>query len=183
MELLRFATAGSVDDGKSTLIGRLALRLQAGLRGPDGGGRALQPRPRRRVRQPGVAHRRPPCRAGAGHHDRRRIPLLRHSEAQVHHRRHARPHPAHAQHGDGLLDCRSRDPARRRPHRADRADPPPRHGGVSPRDPAPRSLHQQDGPRRLRQEALRGHSTRVRRLRHPPRGSRPHLHPDVGPPG
>ena len=33
-ELVRFATAGSVDDGKSTLIGRLLLRLQVDLRGP-----------------------------------------------------------------------------------------------------------------------------------------------------
>ena len=28
-ELLRLATAGSVDDGKSTLIGRLLLRLRS----------------------------------------------------------------------------------------------------------------------------------------------------------
>ena len=33
-ELLRIATAGSVDDGKSTLIGRLLLRLQGDPRGP-----------------------------------------------------------------------------------------------------------------------------------------------------
>ena len=49
-ELLRFITCGSVDDGKSTLIGRLlyetrqvdpdrpaALRDEADLRRPDGG--------------------------------------------------------------------------------------------------------------------------------------------------
>ena len=36
-QLLRFATAGSVDDGKSTLIGRLLLRLQVDLRGPARG--------------------------------------------------------------------------------------------------------------------------------------------------
>ena len=34
VDLLRFTTAGSVDDGKSTLIGRLLLRLQGRLRGP-----------------------------------------------------------------------------------------------------------------------------------------------------
>ncbi len=33
-ELLRFATAGSVDDGKSTLVGRLLLRHQVGPRRP-----------------------------------------------------------------------------------------------------------------------------------------------------
>ena len=32
-DLLRFITCGSVDDGKSTLIGRLALRSQDALRG------------------------------------------------------------------------------------------------------------------------------------------------------
>ena len=32
--LLRFITCGSVDDGKSTLIGRLLYESQAGVRGP-----------------------------------------------------------------------------------------------------------------------------------------------------
>ena len=41
-------------------------------------------------RQPRAAHRRPAGRARAGHHDRRRLPLLRDAAAQVHHRRHAR---------------------------------------------------------------------------------------------
>ena len=40
MELLRLATAGSVDDGKSTLIGRSAVRQQVDLRGPARSGRA-----------------------------------------------------------------------------------------------------------------------------------------------
>ena len=35
MDILRFATAGSVDDGKSTLIGRLLYDTQDGLRRPD----------------------------------------------------------------------------------------------------------------------------------------------------
>jgi 3'-phosphoadenosine 5'-phosphosulfate sulfotransferase (PAPS reductase)/FAD synthetase len=35
-DLLRFITCGSVDDGKSTLIGRLLLRIQDDLRGPAG---------------------------------------------------------------------------------------------------------------------------------------------------
>ena len=43
MELLRFATAGSVDDGKSTLIGRLLVRLEGDLRGPARSRRARQP--------------------------------------------------------------------------------------------------------------------------------------------
>ena len=46
--------------------------------------------PRRRLREPRAADRRPARRARAGHHDRRRLPLLRDAAAQVHHRRHAR---------------------------------------------------------------------------------------------
>ena len=76
-ELLRLVTAGSVDDGKSTLIGRLLYDTkqiladqlehieETSLRRGDG------------VRQPRAAHRRPPRRARAGDHDRRRLPLVR----------------------------------------------------------------------------------------------------------
>ena len=67
-----------------------ALRLEGDLRGPARGGRAHVARAGRRVHQPRAAHRRPAGRARAGHHHRRRLPLLRHAEAQVHHRRHAR---------------------------------------------------------------------------------------------
>ncbi len=126
MELLRFATAGSVDDGKSTLIGRLLYDSKSDLRGPARGGRAHEPRPRRRVRRPRAAHRRAARRARAGDHDRRRLPLLRDTPAQVHHRRHAGAHPAHAQHGDGLLHGRPRRRARRRAQRDHRADAAPR---------------------------------------------------------
>ena len=55
-----------------------AVRHQVGLRGPDRGRRARQPRPRRRLRRPGAADRRPARRARAGHHHRRRLPVLRH---------------------------------------------------------------------------------------------------------
>ena len=81
MELLRFATAGSVDDGKSTLIGRLlydskqifedtleALEHSSRLRGEEGMNLALL--------TDGLARR-----ARAGHHDRRRLPLLRDADA------------------------------------------------------------------------------------------------------
>ena len=64
--------------------------------------------------EPGAAHRRPARRAGAGHHDRRRLPLLRHAQAEVHHRRHPRAHPVHAQHGHRRVHRRPRpDPGRR----------------------------------------------------------------------
>ena len=70
MDLLRFITCGSVDDGKSTLIGRLlydsdsvSLDVLATLekrRASTGGDVDLWP-----------AHRRPEGRARAGHHHRR----------------------------------------------------------------------------------------------------------------
>ena len=47
--MLRFATAGSVDDGKSTLIGRLLYDTKSDLRGPARGGRADEPGARRRL--------------------------------------------------------------------------------------------------------------------------------------
>jgi hypothetical protein len=67
-----------------------------------------------------AAGRRPRRRARAGHHDRRRLSLLRDREAQVHRRRHARPRAIHPQHGDRRLDRRSRrDPDRCAQGRAD----------------------------------------------------------------
>ena len=131
------ATAGSVDDGKSTLIGRLLLRLEAGLRGPARARRGVE-RARRRLREPRAADRRPARRARAGHHDRRRLPLLRDAAAQVHHRRHARPRAVHAQHGHRRLDRRPRDRARRRAQGRPRADAPPRPHRRAARHPAPR---------------------------------------------
>ena len=62
-------------------------------------------RPTRAGRHPGrrprlrPARRRPGRRARAGHHHRRRLPLLLDRAAQVHRRRHARPRAVHPQHG------------------------------------------------------------------------------------
>ena len=51
-DLLRFITCGSVDDGKSTLIGRLLHEFEAHLRGSIGGpGEKLGP-PRHHRRGP-----------------------------------------------------------------------------------------------------------------------------------
>ena len=125
--LLRFITCGSVDDGKSTLIGRLLYeskmifedqlrRARSRLEEGRHAGR------RARFR---AAGRRPGRRARAGHHHRRRLPLLLDRQAQVHRRRHARPRAVHAQHGHRRLDRRPRrDPDRRAQGRAD-ADAPP----------------------------------------------------------
>ena len=96
-----------------------------------------------------AAGRRPRGRARAGHHDRRRLPLLLHREAQVHRRRHARPRAVHAQHGHRRLDRRSgRDPDRCAQGRAD-ADAAPQLPRVAARHPARRAGGQQDGPGRL----------------------------------
>ena len=108
MELLRFATAGSVDDGKSTLIGRLlydskqifedtleAIEHTSRLRGEEGMNLALLTDGLRAEREQGitidVAYR-----------------YFATPTPQVHHRRHARPHPVHAQHGHRRVDRRPR---------------------------------------------------------------------------
>ena len=54
-----------------------AARLEVDLRGPAGGRRGHQPLARLRLHRPGSADRRSALRARAGHHDRRRLPLLR----------------------------------------------------------------------------------------------------------
>ncbi len=99
----RTASARGTSDGAAALrhrrVGRrrqehphrpAALRLQGDLRGPARGGRAGQQPARRRVHRPGPPDRRAAGRARAGHHHRRRLPLLRHARPQVHHRRHPR---------------------------------------------------------------------------------------------
>ena len=92
-----------------------AARLQVDLRGPARARRRDLRAPRRRLPEPGAADRRPARRARAGHHDRRRLPLLRRRpRRQVHHRRHPGPRAVHAQHGHRRLDRRPLDrPGRR----------------------------------------------------------------------
>ena len=79
-ELLRLVTCGSVDDGESTLIGRLLYDTKRVSSTRYGAHRGDVEAPRRRLRQPGAAHRRSPGRARAGHHDRRRVPVRRHAD-------------------------------------------------------------------------------------------------------
>ena len=99
MDLLRFATAGSVDDGKSTLIGRLlydtkslftdqlaAVEAVSAARGDEYTNLALLTDGLRAEREQGitidVAYR-----------------YFATPAAEVHHRRHPRAHPVHPQHG------------------------------------------------------------------------------------
>ena len=163
---LRFATAGSVDDGKSTLIGRLLLRLEGDLRGPARGRRAHQPR--------------------ATGFDYTNLALLtdglRAEREQgitidVAYRYFATPKrkfiiadtPGHVQYTRNMVTGASTADlaldARRRPQGHARADPAPRLPRVAAADPAPRAVRQQDGPRRLRRGRLRGDQGRVPRLR------------------
>ena len=149
-DLLRLATAGSVDDGKSTLIGRLLHDAKAILADQlddlstarDGDARPLALTDGLRAeREQGitidVAYR-----------------YFATARRVVHPRRHARPRAVHAQHGHGRLDRRPRDRARRRAQRRGRADQAPRVHRVAARHPAPRRRGQQDGPRRLRRGSV-----------------------------
>ena len=172
MDLLRFTTAGSVDDGKSTLIGRLLYDSKAIFEDQLA---AIE----RVTEQRGEDHlesrapdRRPAGRARAGDHDRRRLPLLRHAPAQVHHRRHPGPHPVHAQHGDRRLDGepRARPGRRAAGHRG--ADPAARVHRLAAAHSAPGDLREQDGsggfPRgRVREDRRREFSAFASRLEVP----------------
>ena len=165
--LLRFLTCGSVDDGKSTLIGRLLYDTKLIF---DDQLAALETRfqearhqwRRHRFR---AAGRRAGGRARAGHHDRRRLPLLRHAEAQVHRRRHARPRTIYAQHGDRRLDRRRCGRAGRRTARRAGADAAALDHRLAARHQPCRARDQQDRPGRLRPGRVRPDLRRLRRVR------------------
>ena len=149
--LLRFITCGSVDDGKSTLIGRLlyeskmlfedqlaALESDSKKLGTQGGDLDFA------LLLDGLDRR-----ARAGHHDRRRLPLLLDRPAQVHRRRHAGPRAVHAQHGHRRVDRRLRGHPDRRPQGRAHADAAPQLSRLAARHPPRRARGQQDGSRRL----------------------------------
>ena len=149
--LLRFLTCGSVDDGKSTLIGRLLYDTKlifddqlAALERDS-----AQARHGRRGHRFRAAGRRAGGRARAGHHHRRRLPLLRHRAALVHRRRHARPRAIYPQHGDRRLQRRPRHHPGRRPQGRADADAPAQLHRLAARHPPCRAGGQQDRPRRL----------------------------------
>ena len=151
MELLRFATAGSVDDGKSTLIGRLlfdsksifedqleSVERVSRQRGDEYTDLALLTDGLRAEREQGitidVAYR------------YFATPARKFIIADT-----PGPHPVHPQHGHGELDRRPHPRAGRRPQGHRRADPPPRLPGLAAAGAPPPAVRQQDGPRRLRQ--------------------------------
>ena len=180
MELLRFATAGSVDDGKTTLIGRLLYDTKAHLRGPARGGRAHEPRPRATT-TPTWPCSPTACAPSASRASPSTSPTATSPRrAQVHHRRHPRPRAVHAQHGHRRVHRRPGPGPGRRPQGHPRADPPPRLHRLAAAHPPPRAVRQQDGPRRLRPGRLRPDQGRVPRLRRQARHHRPDRHPDLG---
>ena len=180
--LLRFLTCGSVDDGKSTLIGRLLYDTKLIFEDQlaDARARLQEARHDRRRHRFRAAGRRSRGRARAGHHHRRRLPLLRDAEAQVHRRRHAGPRAIHPQHGDRRLDGRSRRRADRcAPGRA-APDQAPFDHRLAARHPPRRARRQQDRSRRLRQGGLRRDRRGLRGLRAEPRLRVDRADPDLG---
>ena len=130
---LRFATVGSVDDGKSTLIGRLLFDSKSIFedqlehvaavsrrRGDDYVDLALLTDGLRAEREQGitidVAYR-----------------YFSTPAARLHHRRLPGPRAVHAQHDHRRVDCRPGDRPRRRPQRRRRADPPPQPARLAAR--------------------------------------------------
>ena len=109
-DLLRFITCGSVDDGKSTLIGRLAPRFQADLRGPADGAGGRLPRAMARPAKISIsrflvdgleAEREQGITIDVAYR------FFSTAQAIVHRRRYAGPRAIHAQHGDRRLDRRA----------------------------------------------------------------------------
>ena len=99
MELLRFTTAGSVDDGKSTLIGRLLHDSKAVYE--DQLASVKKSRINRSVGTDRFfpADGRIARGTRARHHHRCGLPLFCDSTAEIHHRGHAGARAVHAQHG------------------------------------------------------------------------------------
>jgi hypothetical protein len=105
-----------------------------------------------RVHQPRAAHRRPARRARAGHHHRRRLPLLSPRPPQVHHRR----HPGHVQYTRNMVTGASTADLAHRAVDARKGvlEQSRRHAFIASllRIPHLVLVRQQDGPRRLDQE-------------------------------
>lgn len=98
---LRFITAGSVDDGKSTLIGRLLYDSKALLSDQiktleSGKSNGLKETIDFSILTDGLEAERE-----QGNYDRCGIPLFFHGETEIHHRRHAGARTIHAQYGYG----------------------------------------------------------------------------------
>ena len=156
-ELLRFITCGSVDDGKSTLIGRLLYEIEADFRRPARGARRGQQAPWHagRADRFRAAGRRVVGRARAGHHHRRRLSLLFERPAQVHRRRYAGARTIYAQHGHRRVDRGHGGAAGRCAQGRADPDAAPFLPCPAGRHPALRAGGEQDGFGRLRPSGVR----------------------------
>ena len=174
VDLLRLATAGSVDDGKSTLIGRLLYDAKAVLadqlahveeRSVDGLDLALLTDGLRAEREQGIT-----------------IDVAYRSFATPRRRFILADCPGHAQYTRNmvtgastadlallLVDARAGLTEQSAPPRGDRR---------AAADPARDRRRQQDGPRRLRRGALRRRRARGARARRRDRPARDRVHPD-----
>ncbi len=114
-----------------------ALRVEADLRRPAGrlAGRLAQVGHAGRGAGSRAAGRWTRRRARAGHHHRRRLPLLLHRAAQVHRRRHAGARAVHPQHGHRRLHGRPGGDPDRRPQGRAHPDPPAQHHRRAARHP------------------------------------------------
>ena len=181
--LLRFITCGSVDDGKSTLIGRLLYDSKmifedqlAALEADSKAGRHA--RREHRFRAPGGWARRG---ARAGHHHRCGIPLFLHRETQVHRRRHPGTRAIHPQHGNRRLHGGPCGAADRCAQGGAHANTAPRLSCAPSGNQEPRARRQQDGPGRIRREDLPQDRRFLRRIRDQHRHRRRGGDPDIGP--
>ena len=163
-ELLRFATAGSVDDGKSHAHRSAALRLEGDLRGPARGGRAHEPRPWA-TSTPTWRCSPTACGPSASRASRSTSPTATSPRRSASSSSPTRP--GHIQYTRNMVTGASTADlalvlvdARNGIARAVAA---PRLPRVAAAHPAPRAVRQQDGPRRLRPDRLRGDQGRVPR--------------------
>ncbi len=176
-DLLRLTTAGSVDDGKSTLIGRLlhdagaiyddqleALRKARGGKGDID--LSLVTDGLRAEREQGIT-----IDVAYRYFD---------AQATIHHRRHAGPRSIHAEHGDGRVHRRpGRGPHRRATRHPDAVAL--RIHRVAARRAARGRRGEQDGSRGLRPGRVRAHPRRVQRVRRAGCAGPRSVHPDERP--
>ncbi len=182
--MLRFITCGSVDDGKSTLIGRLlyesklvfddqltALEADSRKSGTQGGRGGSISRSWSTASPPNVS------RASRS----TSLPLLHDRATQVRRRRYSGARAVHPKHGDGRVDRRSCCDPCRFPQGDTDSDPPALVSGVvAGGDQARGACREQTRPRRLLARGLRCHYRGLRRVRSRDRSGRVRRHPDVG---
>ena len=183
-DLLRFITCGSVDDGKSTLIGRLLYESQTDLRGPAGRARGRL----EAASAPRAASSTSRCWStgsppSASRASRSTSPTA--SSPPSKRKFIVADTPGHEQYtrnmvtGASTADLR-RDPGRRPQGRAD-PDPPAQLPGLAARHPPRRAGGQQDGPGRLLAASVFDEiEADYRGLRRRIGLERRRLHPDVG---